>query len=159
MCPFDDMPEETPSASEWQIRRILHRYCDTIDAGDFEAFAAIFERGTWAILEEPGSDAVLRWLKQNVILYDGEPRTKHQMTNLIVDVDDEAGTATFSCYVTVWQALPDFPLQAFSQAKFRGTFEREDGKWWWKRHDSVLGGLGDTSHHLRNWQGVPPKDW
>jgi SnoaL-like domain len=41
-----------------------------------------------------GRTAIEKMLRDNVIVYeDGTPRTKHRITNLAIEVDEEAGTA------------------------------------------------------------------
>jgi hypothetical protein len=47
-------------------------------------------------------------LRDNVIVYDdGTPRTKHIVTNLAIEVDEDTGTAVSRSYFTVLQALSD----------------------------------------------------
>jgi hypothetical protein len=53
----------------------------------------------------------------------------HVTTNLIIEVDDEAGTATSRPYYTVFQALTGFPLQPISTGRYNDRFERLDGRW------------------------------
>jgi len=123
-------------------------YAELFDTGQFDAFAAQFEHGVWH-KAEPGADGVRRYLDEHVITYDGSPRTKHVTTNLVVDVDEEAGVATASSYVTVLQAAPDFPLQPVFAGRYRDRFERVDGDWRWLER-RVIGDLyGDVSHHVR----------
>jgi hypothetical protein len=126
----------------------IHRYAELFDTGQFDAFAAQFEHGVWH-RAEPGADGVRAYLSDNVITYDGSPRTKHVTTNLVLDVDEEAGIATAGSYVTVFQALPDFPLQPIFCGRYQDRFERVDGNWRWVER-RVLGDLyGDVSHHVR----------
>ena len=41
-----------------------------------------------------GSDAIEQMLRNTVIVYDdGTPRTRHVTTNVVIEADDEAGTA------------------------------------------------------------------
>ena len=60
-----------------------------------------------------GSKAVQRLYEATTRIYPetGTPRTKHQCTNLTVDVDEAAGTATARSYYTVLQQTPSLPLQ------------------------------------------------
>ena len=57
--------------------------------------------------------------------------TKHVTTNVVVDVDEDAGTATASAYVTIFQALPDFPLQPIFSGRYQDRLTRTDGGWHW----------------------------
>ncbi|NIJ10860.1 hypothetical protein FHU38_001204 [Saccharomonospora amisosensis] len=150
------VPIEVPQAhgkpsydSEEEIWRTLCAYCEAIDTADFEGVARLWEHGTWPFADESGSEPARRWLADHVILYDGRPHTKHQLTNAVIDVDDEAGTASFTSYASIWQALPDFPLQPIIYARFNGTFERVDGRWWWRTLELIPDLVGDTSRHVR----------
>ena len=44
-----------------------------------------------------------------IVYENGTPRTKHLVTNIIVEVDEEAGAAAARSSVTALQALPDLP--------------------------------------------------
>lgn len=137
-------------ASEKEIWRTLCTYCEALDAGDLDGVARLWKHGTWPFAgREPGSEVVRRWLDDHVILYDGQTHTMHQLTNVVIDVDEEAGSATFRTYASIWQALEGFPLQPIIYAHFNGTFERLDGRWWWKTLELVPGLVGDTSRHVR----------
>ena len=104
--------------------------------------------GQW-FRAEPGTPATRRWIDEHVLIYEGSPRTKHVTTNLIVDVDDAAGTAEAQSYVTVLQALPDFPLQPIFSGRYQDRFERVDGEWRWRERRVLADLYGDTSRHRR----------
>jgi len=79
----------------------------------------------------------------------GTPRTKHVVTNPIVEVDEEAGTATCRSYYTVFQATPDLPLQAICAGRYHDAFVRIEGTWHFSQRDySLLDLIGDVSQHL-----------
>ena len=140
------------SDSRDAILSLMNEYCYRIDAGDLEGFAALFEHATWQVLGDPsggdtGSAAVLETL-ENVILYDGKPRTKHTMTNVQIEVDEAADRATAQCYITVFQAVPpDFPLQAIFAGHYHDVFERVDGTWRFQARDISPDLIGDLSRH------------
>ena len=113
-----------------------------------EAFAAQFEHGVWH-KAEPGAAAVRRYIDEHVVTYDGLPRTKHVTTNLVIDVDEEAGTATARSYITVFQALPEIPLRPIFSGRYRDRFERVDGEWRWLERRIINDLYGDVSHHVR----------
>lgn len=140
------------SESREAILTLMNEYCYSIDAGDLEGFAALFEHGTWRVLGDPrggdsGSEAVLRTL-QNVILYDGKPRTKHMMSNVQIEVDEVINCATAQCYITVFQQVPpDFPLQPIFAGHYHDVLERVDGLWRFITRDISPDLLGDLSRH------------
>jgi 3-phenylpropionate/cinnamic acid dioxygenase small subunit len=139
--------------SAGQITALVYRYCELFDTGQFDEFAAQFEHGQWH-RADPGAAAARRWIDEYVHLYDdGLPRTKHLTTNLTVEVSEGGGTATARSYITVLQALPDFPLQSIFAGRYRDRFARVDGRWRWMRRE-VIGDLyGDVSRHVRHHPG------
>ena len=141
------------STSRDAIAALIFTYAERLDAGELDGVAALFRDATFRSTQGGnyhGSAEVLAVLRQKVVLYpDGTPRTKHVTTNLTVDVDEDAGTATARSYVTVLQALPDFPLQPIFSGRYRDSFTRADGCWRWGRRE-VIGDLyGDVSRHVR----------
>ena len=130
------------------ISDMMFRYAELFDTGQFDEFAALFEHGRWH-KAEPGAAAARAWIEDNVQLYDGQTRTKHVTTNVVVDVDEGDGTARATAYVTIFQALPDFPLQPIFAGRYQDELRRIDGRWWWTNR-AVVGDLyGDISHHVR----------
>ncbi len=130
------------------ITKMIYRYCELFDAGDFDAYAAQFEHGSMGGRQK-GSAALRQWLDEHIILYDGSPCTKHLSTNVIVDADDEAGTATARSYVTLLQALPGHPLAVIGSGEYHDKFERVDGTWRWAERLVVNHLGGDSSRHIR----------
>ena len=140
-------------SSATAITNLLYRYAELMDAGDLEGAAALFERtlvrtGDGAVIE--GSAPMLALWRAHVRIYPcGTPRTKHVISNPIVEVDEDAGTATCRSYYTVMQATPDLPLQAICAGRYHDAFVRVDGQWHFSERDySLLDLVGDLSQHL-----------
>ena len=141
-------PQHAVSSVE-AITGLVHRYCLLFDSGDFDAYVAQFRYGSMGG-RAPGDTASLRqWIADNVILYDGSPCTKHLTTNLVVDVDEGAGTATATSYVTVLHAAPGHPLAIVGCGEYHDRFERIDGAWEWARRSVTNVLSGDTTRHIR----------
>ena len=136
-------------AAEKEIWRTLCAYCEAIDNADFDRVASLWKHGRWPFADGPGSEPMRRWLEERVILYDGKTYTKHQMTNVVIDVDEDAGTAFFTIYSSIWQALPGTKPELIIYTRLNGTFERVDGRWWWKDLELLPDLVGDTSRHVR----------
>ncbi|MER6066811.1 nuclear transport factor 2 family protein [Streptomyces sp. NPDC001792] len=135
------------------ITNLIAQYAELVDTGDFagvgELFADAVFIGSGAPV--PGRDGgVEKMLRDSVILYeDGTPRTQHVTTNIAVDIDEEAGTAAARSYVTVFQALPDFPLQPVAAGRYSDCFERTDGRWRFTERRVRIHLVSDVSRHLR----------
>jgi 3-phenylpropionate/cinnamic acid dioxygenase small subunit len=139
--------------SETEIANLLYRYAEYMDSGDFAGAASLFEHAVLRVGE--GDDAttdaagMLTFWTNLVVRYpDGTPRTKHVVTNPIVEVDGD--TASCRSYYTVLQQTDDFPLQVIVSGRYHDQFERVDGRWRFSFRDySMMDLIGDLSHHLR----------
>jgi hypothetical protein len=60
---------------------------------------------------------------------DGTSRTRHTITNLIIEVDEDAGTATARAYWTVLSSVPGLPQQPVLAGRYQNRFERHGGTW------------------------------
>jgi hypothetical protein len=134
-----------------QILGLMNEYCYSVDRGDLKAFAALFEHGSFEIIGDPGgplhgSQAVLAMLR-NVTLYGGKTHTKHVMSNVQIEVDATGAAATAQCYITVFQGLPDFPLQPIFIGHYFDDFERVAGRWRFRRRRISPDLVGDLSRH------------
>jgi hypothetical protein len=137
------------------VTDLIHAYAERIDLGDFEgvadllADAEITAEGT--DLRCVGRDEVLALYAGGTRRHDdGTPRTKHVTTNVVVEVDEGAGTATARSYFTVLQAVPGaLALQPVVAGRYADRFERADGRWRFSARHMSVDLVGDLGHHLR----------
>ncbi|MEW2625192.1 nuclear transport factor 2 family protein [Streptomyces sp. NPDC048106] len=134
------------------VTNLIARYAELVDGGDFAGAGALFADAVFIGSGEPaeGSEGVERMLRDTVILHeDGTPRTHHATTNIAVEIDEERGTAAASSYVTVFQALPELPLQPIAAGRYDDRFERRGGQWRFAERRVRIHLVGDVSRHLR----------
>ena len=135
------------------ICNLLYRYAEAIDEGRLEDAAALFrhariETGAAGPHDPDGHLAHLR--KILVIHPCGTPRTRHLVTNPILDIDEAAGTARARSCFTVMQATDELPLQIIASGRYHDRFARIDGEWCFVERDyRQLDFIGDLSRHLR----------
>jgi len=134
------------------IEALLYRYADLLDAGDLDGVAALFEHATWGSGTRTermrGTDQVRR-MYDGVILYeDGTPRTKHVITNVVVEHHDGATQATSRSYFTVLQAL-DGELKPVIAGRYHDRFEQADGEWRFAERIIHPDLQGDLAQHMR----------
>jgi 3-phenylpropionate/cinnamic acid dioxygenase small subunit len=138
--------------AETQITNLLHRYAECIDTGDLAGAAALFEHARIQVGAEETIDAVrlLAIWKSLIVLHpDGTPRTKHVVSNPIIEVDENAGTASCRSYYTVLQQTEEFPLQTIVTGRYHDRFDRIDSQWRYSYRDlTLIDMVGDVSHHL-----------
>ena len=136
------------------IEHIVYGYAERIDVGDFAGVAELFAHARYkgGGPDDPGvegSQPVLEIMESMVRRYDdGTPRTKHVTTNLIIDADDDAGTAAARSYFTDFQQLESFRLQPIISGRYHDQFARVDGAWRMTERVIFCDLIGDLSQHL-----------
>jgi 3-phenylpropionate/cinnamic acid dioxygenase small subunit len=136
-----------------EIRNLLGRYCEIMDAADWAALGELFADGQLATEDgtvfAAGADAVRRRYEQGTRLYDGSPRTCHVTANSIVDIDiDRGDTASARSSYVVFQQVDGFALQPIITGRYRDDFVRRDSSWRFARRTFIVDHVGDLSHHL-----------
>ena len=133
-------------SAQKEITDLMNLYCSAIDSGDLKTFAWLFANATWiAEGRVPGPESM-----NNMILYaDGTPRTKHVITNLTLDIDEAASTASGHSYVTVYQQTPEFPLQAIFVGEYYDAFSLSAQGWAFTRREIRHSLIGNMRAHLK----------
>jgi hypothetical protein len=136
------------------VANLIGLYAERIDRGDF---AGVGELLRHAVVTAEGSELEVRGATAITGMYEGwtrryedngTPHTKHVTTNLVIDIDEEAGTATSRSYITVFQATDALRLQPVFAGRYHDAFERADGEWHFVRRHMIADYVGDLSHHL-----------
>ncbi len=145
---------------ELSIANLIYTYAERIDAGDFAGVGELLERAT---LTFEGYEDAVRGKEAIAALYgrttrryeDGTPRTKHVITNVIVEVDPDGegggdGTVARSrSYFTVLQAVPGhLALQPVIAGRYRHGFEKSGGRWAFSSKHIVIDLVGELGHHM-----------
>jgi 3-phenylpropionate/cinnamic acid dioxygenase small subunit len=145
------------SDSALDITNLIYSYADLLDAGDLDAVAALFEHGRICGVENgppetvfAGAAGVRKMYDMATRLYDdGTPKTKHNTTNVRLEIDEAEGTARSTSYYCVTQATPELPLQVIVTGHYKDTFHRFDDAWWFDTRIMFVDQVGDVSHHLK----------
>ena len=147
------------SEAHEQIRNLLGRYCELMDAGRFAGLAELFAHATLAdehgTVFATGRDEVLAMWQAQTKLYPVEgrhdsPRTRHVTANPVIELDEETGIAEVSSAYVVFQQTDGLPLQPIITGRYFDVFTRhEDAIWRWTQRRYAVDHVGDLSHHLR----------
>jgi 3-phenylpropionate/cinnamic acid dioxygenase small subunit len=145
------------AAGTWEsyhaITTLLYRYAEYMDAADFDAIVELFGE---AVLTNAGVDGEVRggeaigrlYRRTNRVHDDGTLRTRHITTNVIVDIDEEAGTASARSAFVVLQQTSILPLQPVVTGRYRDHFARREGAWQFAQRHIIVDHVGDVSEHL-----------
>jgi hypothetical protein len=143
-----------------EITHLINQYGFTIDTGDVDGFAALFEHAEWVVegaVPNHGKEDMLNNVVANVRLYeDGTPKTKHVVSNVELNIEEVSGTATAQSYVTLFQQTDTFALQAIFCGHYFDEFERVGGDWRFKKRVIRHVLVGDLSAHLITQGDVVP---
>lgn len=133
-----------------QVRNLLGRYCESMDAGDWDAVGELF--GAGALLDGQGNEiargaeAVADLYAGMVRLHDGSPRTRHLTTNPVIDVN--GGAAGCRSSFVVLQQLPGKPLVPVAAGRYVDRFAVRESDWRFTSRSFLLDQTGDLSGHL-----------
>ena len=135
-----------------EIPNLLYRYADAIDAGRFEEAAALFDHGAVVVQGQriEGRDAIAAMWRRWVRLYpDGTPRTRHLVTNPLIELSDDGFTARCRSQWTLLQATDTLPLQVVGTGRYDDHLALFDGRWYFtERRYAGVDLSGDMSAHL-----------
>jgi hypothetical protein len=144
------------------ITDLLYEYTYRIDAGDLDGVGDLFADATYRTV---GSDVVLRGRDEVTAaqrfvmrLYDGSPRTHHNVGNVIVRVEPSGTAATSRSYFTVTFQPPgpgEGP-RVILTGRYEDRFERVDGQWRFADRLIHMDQVGDLSEHLQLDRFTPP---
>jgi len=136
------------------VTELIYTYAERIDAGDFAGVGELLGHATMTFEgfddAVAGAEAIEALYARTTRRYeDGTPRTKHVMTNVIVDVADDGTAASSRSYFTVLQAVPGLlALQPVIAGRYRHTFACVDGVWHVTTMHIVIDLVGDLGHHM-----------
>lgn len=137
-----------------EIENLVYTYAELIDTGNLEGLAQLFSHaeflGPDGKVAATGAEELLALQRRAVQIYEktGTPLTKHVTTNLIIEVNETADSATARSYFTVLQSVEGLSLQPIIAGRYNDRFERVEEKWRFRRRQIVPELFGDLSKHL-----------
>jgi len=122
-------------ASHREIEQQILQMGHHLEVGDFESVAEILSHATF------GADKIGRrafkgrdeirnqYTRTNVVYPEGGRRTKEVYSNILVDIDLEAGTARSITSFTVAQQVPDQRFELLVAGRYEDEWARLDDAW------------------------------
>lgn len=135
-----------------QIQHLVAEYSERVDSGDLDGVADLLAAAGFGTATGPlvtGRENILGLYRQTVRIYDdGTPRTRHLVTNLVVDVDESGSSATARSYWTVMQAPPGKSIEPILCGRYRDRFTFDGARWSFSERRIVTDLVGDAGGHL-----------
>ncbi len=132
------------------IQKLVHLYPRHLDSGDLDGLGQLFAQATVhfegapPVVKDPIE--VTRMFADFLRLYEGIPRTRHMICNLIVEPDGPGRAAAISA-VFVLQDAPGVPLQPIITGDYHDHFAKVDGIWHFTERRITNDLFGNLSAH------------
>ena len=140
-------------SDQLSIHNLICKYARLVDDGDFDGVGELFSAGKLVFLDDTnptevsGSKNITSLYETTTRCYeDGTPKTHHVTSNIELQITGD--TALGNSYFTVFQQLPDFPLQAIIAGYYHDEFTKENTEWSFTSRSIKVTLVGDISHHL-----------
>ena len=138
-----------------KIQNLVMHYAELIDGGDFSGVAELLKDCT---ICSPIDEGGIKGYQQVLDLFTastrifpdtGTPRTKHVLTNLIIELESEVAEVAFArSYYTVFQGTDQLPFQPIVAGRYHDEFEKIGDAWKFSRRNILVDFIGDVSQHL-----------
>jgi ketosteroid isomerase-like protein len=119
-------------SSERAIENLVSSYAFLNDDADFAGLGDLFADAVCTLdgITARGRQEV-EALARNIVDVgaDGRSTTSHEITNIMIEVDEVGGTAIGRAYWTLYQAVSGTPRQPVLSGRYLDRFERRDGRW------------------------------
>jgi len=142
-----------------ELIHLINQYAFTIDTGDLEGFAALFECGELIVegfAPMVGKPGVLQLISGVRLYDDGTPKTRHVITNVDIRLGEDNLTAKCQSYLSVFQQTSEFPLQVIFSGHYFDDFEFVERRWRFVKRLIRYPLIGDMSAHLNEPAAVVP---
>ncbi len=111
----------------------MYRYAELLDGGDIDGVVALFADATWrsaatgTVLRSPEE---IRAVYERIMPDDGQPKTRHLMSNVTIDLVEGADEATGSTYYTVLQGRDaGEPIETIVAGRYVDRYRRGSDGW------------------------------
>jgi hypothetical protein len=141
-------------SSHREIEQLIYRMGYQLEAGDFEAVGELLAHATFGADKIgrrmfTGKDEITaQYARTNIVYPEGGRRTKEIYTNVLVDVDLDAGTARSVTSFTVAQQVPGEPFALLVAGRYEDEWERVDARWRWSDRYVVAQYHNDLARHM-----------
>ena len=139
-----------------QIEQKIYRMGYALEDGDFELVGELLRHSTLGAdmigrRVFTGADEIRGQYQRTNIVYPGKGRATREMyTNVVVDIDLDAGTGRSTTMYTVAQQIPDSgePFAMLVAGRYEDEWAVIDGEWHWTDRFVVVQFKNDLNRHM-----------
>ncbi|MFF3440137.1 nuclear transport factor 2 family protein [Streptosporangium sp. NPDC002721] len=127
-------PTEKQAAvsSEREIENLISSYAYRNDDADFAGLGDLYADAVFTLdgMSAHGREEMETAARGIVeVGEDGRSTTTHEITNIVIEIDEEAGTAVGHAYWTLYRTVSGTPRRPVLSGRYLDRFERRDGRW------------------------------
>jgi hypothetical protein len=145
-------------AAQREIEQKIYRMGYALERGDFAAVGRLLRHATFGAdrigrAAFRGEDEIREQYERTNRTYPGHGRaTREIYSNVLVDVDLDAGTAESTTAYTVAQQVPDSgrPFELLVAGRYEDRWALIDGEWYWIDRYIVVQFKNDLDAHMHS---------
>jgi hypothetical protein len=136
------------------ITNLIFRYEEAMDEGDFRLASQFMADAVLTREGHPGQttgrDFEETYSGRIRIHDDGTPRTRHVVSNVIVEIALDGLSAMARSYFTVFQQVPHtLPLQPVAAGRYEDAFALSEDGWRFTRRHAITQFVGEVGQLFR----------
>ena len=141
-------------ASHREIEQQIYRMGYHLEAGEFDAIGELLGHATFGAdkigrkMFRGKDEIAAQYARTNIVYPEGGRRTKEIYSNVVIDIDLDAGLATSVTSFTVAQQVPGGPFELLVAGRYEDEWERVDGRWRWSDRYIVAQYHNDLDKHM-----------
>ncbi|MEU7276169.1 MULTISPECIES: nuclear transport factor 2 family protein [Streptomyces] len=133
MTTMSSSPEQQRfAASECEISNLMSAYAYRNDDYDISGLGDLFADAVFTLDGTAARGRTeIEELARGIIEVraDGRSATTHELTNIMISVDEAAATAVGHAYWTLYRTVPGTPREAVLSGRYLDHFAYRDGRW------------------------------
>lgn len=143
-------------ASHREIEQQIYRMGYHLEVGDFEAVGALLEDATLGAdkigrrVFRGAEEITAQYRRTNIVYPEGGRRTKEIYTNVLIEIDLDAGTASSTTSFTVAQQIPNEPFALLVAGRYEDEWRQAGGRWRWADRYIVTQYHNDLNKHMHS---------
>jgi hypothetical protein len=139
-----------------EIEQQIYRMGYLLEAADFDGVGELLAHATFGAdkigrkVFSGKNEITAQYARTNIVYPEGGRRTKEIYTNVLVDLDLDAGTASSITSFTVAQQVPGGRFELLVAGRYEDEWRRVDGRWRWFDRYVVAQYHNDLDGHMHS---------
>lgn len=141
-------------AAHREIEQQIYRMGYLLEDGAFDEVGAMLAHATFGAdkigrrVFQGAEEITAQYRRTNIVYPEGGRRTKEVYSNVVVDIDLDAGTGSSVTSFTVAQQVPGGPFELLVAGRYEDEWRRDGSSWIWTDRYVVAQYHNDLNRHM-----------